>query len=138
MHDKETKNKFIQLKSDGLSLRKISDKINVSVPTLASWNAEFKKEISRLEYLKCQELIEKYEVAKCYRVEGLAKELQRINDSIDKKSYDDLSLKCLHDLRRNLKSELMGEVLGVRYPTDYDPGFNIEEAISTAVKLQLE
>jgi len=64
MKDKSTKNEFIKLKVDGLSLRDISEKLNVSLSALCKWNKKFFSEINFLinedikqiksEYLKNQ------------------------------------------------------------------------------------
>ena len=53
MKDKSTKNEFVKLKVDGLSLRDISEKLNVSLSTLCKWN---KKYFSEIDFLKNEDI----------------------------------------------------------------------------------
>jgi|GEM_PF-1887244 len=53
MKDKSTKNEFIKLKVDGLSLRDISEKLNVSLSALCKWN---KKYFSEIDFLKNEDI----------------------------------------------------------------------------------
>ncbi|MBK8552798.1 MAG: hypothetical protein IPL53_17745 [Ignavibacteria bacterium] len=107
MKTNEQKEKFVQLRAEGNSFDKISDMLNISKPTLINWNVEFKKEIDNLEYLKYQSILEQYKLIKQKRIEFLSEHLSKINEAINNKNYEDLSIKDLIMIRKNLISELM-------------------------------
>ena len=46
MKDMSIKEKFVELRAQGLSFKKIADEIQVSKPILIKWNSEFNKEIT--------------------------------------------------------------------------------------------
>lgn len=58
MKEIQCKEKFIELRSQGLSFEKISK--DVSKPTLIKWNQEYSQEISNLIFFHSEKLIEKF------------------------------------------------------------------------------
>ena len=54
------KEKFIEMRAQGISFAKISKESNVSKPILIEWNREFEKEIAHLQFLATEELLEQY------------------------------------------------------------------------------
>lgn len=117
MKTKDEKEKFIELRASGLSFDKIAEMINVSKPVLISWNVEFKKEINNLEYFRYQAILEQYKLIQEKRIEFLSVQLNKINDAINTKSYEDASLKELILIRKELNSELLLETKDKNYLT---------------------
>jgi orotate phosphoribosyltransferase-like protein len=62
MKEMQCKEKFIELRSQGLSFEKISKEINVSKPTLIKWNQEYSQEISNLVFFHSEKLIEEFKL----------------------------------------------------------------------------
>lgn len=117
MKTKEQKEKFIQLRAEGNSFDKISDILKISKPTLISWNNELQREINNLEYLKYQTILEKFKLVKLKRIEFLSKQIDKINEAIEKKSFEDISIKELVLLRSELNSELLKEIVNKKFQT---------------------
>ena len=86
MKDISDKEKFIELRAQGLSFSKISDKIGISKPILIKWNNDLRKEIGNRRFFIAEELLEKYHLMKVGRVrmftELLNKGLQELEKRI--------------------------------------------------------
>lgn len=117
MKTKDQKEKFIQLRAEGNSFDKISDILNISKPTLIKWNIEFIKKIDNLEYLKYQSILEQHKLVKQKRIEFLSEHLEKINEALSNKTYEDLSIKDLILIRKELSSEIYRETNNNQYYT---------------------
>lgn len=140
MKTKDQKEKFIQLRAEGNSFDKISDILNISKPTLINWNIEFSKEIDNLEYLKYQSILEQHKLVKQKRIEFLSEHLEKINDALSKKTYEDLSIKDLILIRKELSSEIFRETNNNKYYTGFfenedTSGFSWGDEIEKTLKL---
>jgi len=58
--DNETKNKFIELRGQGLSFDKIVKELGVSKGTLLKWEKELKQEISEVRFIELESMIQNY------------------------------------------------------------------------------
>jgi transposase len=87
----DTKEKFIELRAEGLSFDKIAIKINVSKPTLIKWDKEYSKEISKLKEIRFEKILETYQANKEQRITRLARELKDAWTAFEKQDYKDLS-----------------------------------------------
>lgn len=74
---------FIELRAQGLSYAAISEKINVSKPTLLGWANEFDELIKEQRACELQALLDRYNVAKMARVDTFAKLLSAVQGEID-------------------------------------------------------
>ena len=74
---------FIELRAQGLSYAAISEKINVSKPTLLGWANEFDYLIKEQRACELQALLDRYNVAKMARVDTFAKLLSAVQSEID-------------------------------------------------------
>lgn len=74
---------FIELRAQGLSYAAISEKINVSKPTLLGWANEFDYLIKEQRACELQALLDRYKVAKMARVDTFAKLMSAIQAEID-------------------------------------------------------
>jgi len=66
--DNQTKQKFIELRGQGLSFDKIVKDIGVSKGTLLKWDKELKQEISEVKFIELEAMIQKYGVLRTERV----------------------------------------------------------------------
>jgi len=140
MKTKEQKEKFIELRAEGNSFDKISEMLSISKPTLINWNIEFKKEIDNLEYLKYQSILEQFKLVKQKRIEFLSEHINKINEAINKKSYEDLTIKDLILIRKEFNFELLRETNENQYytgifETQSTLDFGFEEEIEKTLKL---
>lgn len=74
---------FIELRAQGLSYAAISEKINVSKPTLLGWANEFDYLIKEQRACELQALLDRYNVAKMARVDTFAKLMSAVQAEID-------------------------------------------------------
>jgi len=136
MKSKDEKEKFIELRASGLSFDKISEMLKISKPVLISWSVEFKKEISNLEYFRYQAILEQYKLIQEKRIEFLSIQLNKVNDAISKKNFEDASLKELISIRKDLNIELLFETKDKNYLTGVmESSFDWNNEVEKSIKL---
>jgi hypothetical protein len=113
----DQKEKFIELRAKGLSYDKISKQMKVSKPTLIKWNTEFQKEISNVQFLEIQSVLELYKVNSKEKIEILTLKLQEVYKRLKKYEVVHLSLKDLLQLKDYLEKQLESENDKIRYYT---------------------
>ncbi|MHA2123126.1 MAG: hypothetical protein ACW990_18155 [Promethearchaeota archaeon] len=111
------KEKYVDLRSDGLSFNTIAVKMHVSKNTLISLQLELETEVRNATYLKYQAIIEKYKLNSKNKIESHSKQLAKVIDEIDKRDMSELTLKELLALKESLENGLQKE-LSVSYITD--------------------
>jgi transcriptional regulator with XRE-family HTH domain len=62
MKDNETKTRFMELRAQGLPLKKIAAEIKVSKTTLINWDRDFKGEIDNLRAVELEAMYDKYDL----------------------------------------------------------------------------
>ncbi len=92
MYDDTVKEKFIYLRSRGMSYGKIAKDIKVAKATLVNWNNEFKETISTQNQEYVSELREKYHLSVIQRLEFFGERLNDIRGEIKKKGLGDLKI----------------------------------------------
>lgn len=112
--DNRVKENFIELRAKGLSYDKISEKLNVSKPTLIEWSKEFSIEINNLKAIELETIQEKYFMLKKQRIQDLGKILAKINKAIDERDLSstnndkllELKIKYINELRKEFEPTL--------------------------------
>lgn len=136
MKTKDEKEKFIELRASGLSFDKISEMLKISKPVLISWSVEFQKEIKNLEYFRYQAILEQYKLIQEKRIEFLSIQLNKVNDAISKKNFEDASLKELISIRKDLNIELLFETKDKNYLTGVmESSFDWNNEVEKSIKL---
>jgi predicted XRE-type DNA-binding protein len=136
MKTKDEKEKFIELRASGLSFDKIGSMLNISKPVLISWSVEFQKEIKNLEYFRYQAILEQYKLIQEKRIEFLSIQLNKVNDAISKKNFEDASLKELISIRKDLNIELLFETKDKNYLTGVmESSFDWNNEVEKSIKL---
>ena len=136
MKTKDEKEKFIELRASGLSFDKIASMLNISKPVLISWSVEFQKEIKNLEYFRYQAILEQYKLIQEKRIEFLSIQLNKVNDAISKKNFEDASLKELISIRKDLNIELLFETKDKNYLTGVmESTFDFSNEVEKTIKL---
>ena len=136
MKTKDEKEKFIELRASGLSFDKIGSMLNISKPVLISWSVEFQKEIKNLEYFRYQAILEQYKLIQEKRIEFLSIQLNKVNDAISKKNFEDASLKELISIRKDLNIELLFETKDKNYLTGVmESTFDFSNEVEKTIKL---
>jgi transcriptional regulator with XRE-family HTH domain len=83
MKDNEIKTRFIEMRGHGLPLAKISAEINVSKPTLISWERNFKEEIENVRAIELEAMYDKYYLSARKKVEFFGNVLSRIQRELE-------------------------------------------------------
>jgi len=69
MKSAEEKQKFVELRAQGLSFEKIAQELSVSKPTLIKWNAELYHEVQEAQFYEQESLLENYKLMRKQRFE---------------------------------------------------------------------
>ena len=136
MKTKDEKEKLIELIASGVSFDKIGSMLNISKPVLISWSVEFQKESKNLEYFRYQAILEQYKLIQEKRIEFLSIQLNKVNDAISKKNFEDASLKELISIRKDLNIELLFETKDKNYLTGVmESTFDFSNEVEKTIKL---
>lgn len=111
------KEKFIELRSNGLSYDKISQELAISKPTLIKWGQEYHKEISNRIFLDFESLLSEYSLKKKARIESLAIVLHKAMEELKSRPLEELSTKDLLSLIQQLDGKMRQEVAPLQYFT---------------------
>jgi len=127
MTDAKQKEKFIKLRAEGISFDTIAKELSKSKTTLINWQRELDSEINNLQYSIIQNLIEKYKITKQRKIEFYSKELDKIYKALEKKNYDELPAKQLHELREKLTQSIDKEKIDIEFDTgETDTNFGLD------------
>ena len=106
----DDKQKFIELRAEGLSYDKISKEISVSKPTLMKWDKEFSREIDELKYILFEALREKYLMNKKARIMNYGELLEKAKEELINRDFkevsDDKLISIIIELEKKFKDEL--------------------------------
>jgi len=83
MKDVKTKERFIELRGQGLPLAKIAAEINVSKTTLINWERDFREEIDNLQAVELEAMYDKYYLSVRKKVEFFGDVLNRIQGELE-------------------------------------------------------
>lgn len=109
MKSDATKQKFIQLRAEGLSYAKISDQLHLSKATCSKWESKFTEEIADLKKDQLQELYEEYGMQKEARIKALGKALNKIDDAINELDFSEMTHTQLPDAKLKYQKALQEE-----------------------------
>lgn len=122
MKGTETKQKFIELRADGKSLRKCASQLHMSKTTCSEWDKELAVQIASRKNERLEELYKEYGMVKEARIKRLGVILQCIDDAINKEINDGylrhIPLKELLALRREYQKDLNAEYTPAATPAD--------------------
>lgn len=83
MKDKQTKERFMELRGQGLPLAKIAAEIGVSKTTLINWDRDLKEEIDNLKAVELEALYDKFYLSTRKQVEFFGDILSRIQRELE-------------------------------------------------------
>ncbi len=88
--DPSVKDRFIQLRAQGLSYAKIADILQVSKPTLIALSKEYRIEIQNLQAIYTEALREKYFAHPDKRIEIFGRRIESLLAELEKRKLEDL------------------------------------------------
>jgi hypothetical protein len=95
MKDNETKTRFMELRAQGLPLKKIAAEIKVSKTTLINWDRDFKGEIDNLRAVELDAMYDKYDLSTRKKVEFFGDILSRIQRELETRDLSSISTEKL-------------------------------------------
>jgi len=115
MKDIKVKEKFIQLRAEGMSFDKIVRELDTSKSTLMKWAKEFENEISELMFIEFESLFEKYKMLRLERVRRYGEQLKLIREALKEKDLKDVPATKLLDMALVLEDRIQGEMRDVSH-----------------------
>ncbi|MFA5866025.1 MAG: hypothetical protein WC975_15230 [Phycisphaerae bacterium] len=97
-HDQDTKQKFIELRTQGLSFQRIADQLQVSKQTLINWSRDLKMDIDNLRAIRLEALQEQYYTLREKRIELLGQRLHSVLDELAARDLKNISTQNLLNL----------------------------------------
>jgi len=113
--DNDTKNRFIELRGNGLSFDKIVKDIGVSKGTLLKWDKELKQEISEVRFIELESMIQKYGVLRTERVKSYGEMLEKYRKELTQRDLSDVSTNKLLDMALIVEDRLREEMKAIRH-----------------------
>jgi transposase len=124
----EQKEQFIQLRAKGLSFDKIAEELEVSKPTLISWNGEFLEEVAEAQFHELDNLLNEYKVHRrkrfeknCKLLNAVYEELEKRADKLQKLSVPELA-KLAETLEKKIEAETERSSILIEVPSNYTFG----------------
>ena len=98
MKELAVKEKFIQLRAQGLSFDKIAKELKTSKQTLIDWSKEFRTTIGNLRAIELEVLQEQYFLTKTKRIEMFGEAQKRIKEELSSRNLSEVPSEKLFDL----------------------------------------
>ena len=111
----ETKQKFIELRAQGLSFDKIAKELNKSKQTLIDWSRDLSGEIANLKAIELEGIYQKYYLLKENRLQTLGTMLSKIKEEVETRELTDVPTEKLLDLLLKYNSKVAEELVEPTY-----------------------
>ncbi len=115
MKDIKVKERFIELRAEGLSFDRIAQELDASKPTLMKWAKEFENEISELMFIEFESLFERYKMLRVERVRRYGEQLELIREALKERDLKDVPATKLLDMALVLEDRIEGEMRDVSH-----------------------
>ncbi len=109
MHSQADKERFIELRAEGMSYADIAQALHISKPTLIAWSKELQREVANARTLRLDTLFSKYTVAQVKRIEVFGKRLDAILAELDTRNLADVKTETLFKLALEYGDRLKDE-----------------------------
>jgi len=120
------KEKFVELRAEGLSFDNISKTMNISKPTLIQWNVDLAREIENKEFLEYQSLLDKYKLSKRKQLEYFSTQLNKIHKELSQRDLSQLTIREIIALNEVFENGVFKILKSVKYNTGKEkPQFSI-------------
>src|SRR5674536_2607 len=115
MKDIQTKERFIELRGQGLPLARIAAEINVSKPTLINWEHDFKEEIDNLQAVELEAMYDKYYLSVRKKVEFFGDVLNRIQSELETRDLSTISTEKLFAMYAHFYQEAQRALPDIKF-----------------------
>ncbi|MGZ4947057.1 MAG: hypothetical protein ACXV5N_11825 [Halobacteriota archaeon] len=115
MKDNKTKERFIELRGQGLPLARIAAEINVSKPTLINWGHEFREEIDNAQAIEFEAMYDKYYLSVRKKVEFFGDVLNRIQSELETRDLSTISTEKLFAMYAHFYQEAQRALPDIKF-----------------------
>ena len=106
MHDENTVQRFIELRTQGWSYARLMTELNVTKPTLIAWSRKHQFQIQNLKAIELEALGEKWLASTADRVNRLGEQLCQVEGELSHRNLGDLTTPQLYTLARSLRRQI--------------------------------
>lgn len=99
MNTTEKKNRFVEMRAHGKSYSTIAKELEISKSTCTKWNNELSAIVDNLKGEIFSELYEKYGMSRQAKIERFGREIQKLDEILDKVDYSQVDPIKLHELK---------------------------------------
>ena len=110
-HPKELKDKYVELRAEGITIQKAAEKLGIAKNTAGSWDKSLKSRIADLENIRLQELQQKYLMTAEKRIVLLGEKLLATTEELSKRDLSDISTPKLLDMQIKYSNLLQAEYI---------------------------
>lgn len=111
MKDSESKERFLELRAQGKSLRTIEKETGINRRTLSKWESESKEELDNLKAIELDALREKYWLTRQARIKIYGDQYQRFIEELKERDLSGVPTPKLVDIALKLDVQLRDEAL---------------------------
>jgi len=109
MKDQETVQKFIELRSKGMSFARMAEELGVARSTLILWSQKHQHVIYNLRAIEWEEFVDRTIASKQERLKSLAEQLRRIEAELAGRDLAPVSTPGLQSMAEQLRRRLERE-----------------------------
>ena len=106
MKDVETRQRFVELRAQGKSLRAAADELGVGKQTLVRWEREHREQIENLKAIELEALTERYRLTVRAQVERYGAFLEQVTEELRKRDLTTVPTSKLFDIMVKLESRV--------------------------------
>ncbi len=117
MNDIETQQRFVLLRAEGRSFKRIAEELKVSKTTLVKWSRKYQFEIQNQRAIHLEALQEKWLSSRENRVDSLGGQLQQMEAELAKRDVATLTTGQLFALTTSLRRQIRQETGAIHFTT---------------------
>ena len=106
MHDEQTVQRFIQLRSQGWPFARIATELNVSKPTLINWSRKHQFQIQNLRAVELEAAADQWLSSVSDRLNSLGQQLRKVEAELATRDIKALSTPQLYAMARTLRRQI--------------------------------
>jgi len=118
MKSAQTKQKFLELRAQGKSLRAIEMEIGTSRGTLAKWEQDYREELTNLKAIELDAMREKYLLTNQAQLDLLGTQFTRLKEELEKRDLSDVPTPKLFELVLKYSTRLAEDFPAQRIDTE--------------------
>jgi hypothetical protein len=117
MADNETIQKFIELRSKGISFARIAEQLGVAKGTLINWSRRHQHLIQNLRSIEWEDFIDRTLASKQERLQALTEQLRRLEAQLAQRDLAQIPTPRLQSMAEQLRRRIERECGSVHFST---------------------